>query len=215
MSSFVHIYLRIQVSEDIHSRFLHHCKQIWIIFGPFHIPDIFAFQFQLFTYDLLPCTVYYPCIQVKESQNTWKVDDSNTTGGAGEGKEKKKKKRLLNNTIQSYKSEIVFWAGTLELSFPSNLIWCIQMHMAFIQQRENRHRRKIFSKPRFSSALRIWPWKVLKSTWFLSIILKMFSTADKKLSKLQVQPFKLLSLKRLKLKIEPMCFSLLGGRFLN
>lgn len=82
------------------------------------------------------------------------------------------------------------------------------MHVAFIQQRENRHRRKLFSKPRFSSALRVWTWKVLKSACFLSIILKMFSTADKKLSKLQVQPLKLLSLKRLKLKIEPMCFSL-------
>lgn len=131
-----------------------------------------------------------------------------------QGKERKKI-GLLNNTIQTYKSEIISWAGTLEPSFPSNLIWCIQMHVAFIYhtaEREQRHRRKIFSKPRFSSALRIWPWKVPKSACFLSTILKMFSTSDKKLSKLQVQPLKLFSSQSLKLKIEHMCFSLFTRR---
>lgn len=38
-------YLRIQVSKNIHSCLLHHCKQIRIIFGPLHIPDIFSLQF--------------------------------------------------------------------------------------------------------------------------------------------------------------------------
>lgn len=39
-------HLRVQVSEDIHSGFLHHGEQIWVIISPFHIPDILALKFR-------------------------------------------------------------------------------------------------------------------------------------------------------------------------
>lgn len=82
------LYLRIQVPEDIHSRLLHHCKQIGIVLGPLHIPDIFALQFQQLANYLLPCTVCHPSVQVKESQDSCDVDDSKTTASHGIGREK-------------------------------------------------------------------------------------------------------------------------------
>lgn len=39
-------HLRVQISKDIHSGFLHHGEQIWVVISPFHIPDILALEFR-------------------------------------------------------------------------------------------------------------------------------------------------------------------------
>ena len=38
------------MSKNVHSCFFHHCKQIWIVRCPFHIPDIFPFKTNQFAF---------------------------------------------------------------------------------------------------------------------------------------------------------------------
>lgn len=66
---YVDIYLWIQVSEDIHSCFLHHCKQVRVVLGPFHVPDVLALQPELPPCLRLPRAVGGPRLQLHESQN--------------------------------------------------------------------------------------------------------------------------------------------------
>ncbi len=76
--SFSMSHLRIQVSKDIHSGFLHHGEQIWVVISPFHIPDILALEFRWISRcgPALCIPWRSPCLYVQKRQHACNIYNS-------------------------------------------------------------------------------------------------------------------------------------------
>lgn len=77
-------HLWVQVSEDIHPGFLHHGKQVWIVVGPFHVPDVLAFELgRVSRWRLSSSRVIRggAGLQVQQSHHSCDVNDGQTTTG--------------------------------------------------------------------------------------------------------------------------------------
>lgn len=74
--------LWVQVSEDVHPGFLHHGKQVRVVVGPPHVPNILAFKLGWISCRRLapPGLVRGgPSLQVQQRHHSCDVDDGQTT----------------------------------------------------------------------------------------------------------------------------------------
>lgn len=74
--------LWVQVPEDVHPGFLHHGKQVRIVIGPLHVPNILAFKLGWISCRRLasPGLVWGgPGLQVQQGHHSCDVDDGQTT----------------------------------------------------------------------------------------------------------------------------------------
>eukprot|EP00053_Salpingoeca_punica_P010038 m.90374 g.90374 ORF g.90374 m.90374 type:complete len:795 (+) comp15261_c1_seq1:282-2666(+) len=77
--------LRIQIAEDVHVRALHHGKQLRVVGGPTHVPDVLADKgLQVLAVDDLARLVDLLHLGIKQRQAAGKVDDGQTRGVAVE-----------------------------------------------------------------------------------------------------------------------------------
>lgn len=74
--------LWVQVPEDVHPGFLHHGKQVRIVLGPFHVPNVLAFKLRWISCGRLASPGLVrggSSLQVQQGHHSCDVDDGQTT----------------------------------------------------------------------------------------------------------------------------------------